>query len=97
VFSQLANEVVVVFAKAYHQGFSTGSTLAEALNYGPDGWSIQGYSECLPTCPGHPIPNAKMEFRGAYEEQTEEKQDTKNANANEQKINNASAKEERNI
>jgi hypothetical protein len=71
-FSHVANEVVVVFPNAYHQGFSTGSTLAEAINYAPMDWSIQGYSECLESCPGYPIPNAIMEFRGNNDDQEDE-------------------------
>ncbi|KAK5313539.1 hypothetical protein LTR93_010843 [Exophiala xenobiotica] len=62
-FSQTANEVVVVYPHSYHQGFSTGSTLAEAVNYAPEGWNIRGRNECLSSCPGYPIPNAKVEFR----------------------------------
>ncbi|KAK4934312.1 hypothetical protein LTR10_024383 [Elasticomyces elasticus] len=62
-FSQTANEVVVVYPHSYHQGFSTGSTLAEAVNYAPEGWNIRGHNECLSSCPGYPIPNAKREFR----------------------------------
>ncbi|KAK5947930.1 hypothetical protein OHC33_011035 [Knufia fluminis] len=60
---QRPNEVVVVLAGAYHQGFCLGSTLGEAVNYAPAGWSITGYAGCSVRCPGHPIPNAYMEFR----------------------------------
>jgi hypothetical protein len=86
--------VVVIFPNTYHQGFSTGSTLAEAINHGPDGWSIQGYSECLPTCPGFPIPNAEMEFRGACEEQIEEEQDVQHAGVDEQEADEQEADEQ---
>jgi hypothetical protein len=72
VFSQAPNEVVVVFGNAYHQGFSTGPTLAEAANYAPMGWSIHGYSECLKSCPGCPIPNAMMEFDSDNDGQEDE-------------------------
>lgn len=60
---QQPNEVVVVYAGAYHQGFCVGATLGEAVNYAPLGWSIAGYAGCSAQCPGHPIPNAYMEFR----------------------------------
>jgi JmjC domain, hydroxylase len=75
VFPQVANEVVVVFGNAYHQGFSTGPTLAEAVNYAPTGWSIHGYSECLKSCPGYPIPNAMMEFQSDNDGQEDEDAD----------------------
>jgi jumonji domain-containing protein 2 len=75
VFSQFANEVVFVFKDTYHQGFSEGPTVAEAFNYAPDGWTIEGYSQCLRTCPGFPIPNALMEFRASHEKQIEDKQE----------------------
>jgi [histone H3]-trimethyl-L-lysine9/36 demethylase len=74
VFSQVVNEVVFVFPEAYHQGFSTGSTLAEAMNYAPLGWSISGYRECSAKCP-HSIPNAKLEFLSNSEEQQEEEKE----------------------
>jgi hypothetical protein len=68
----VANKVVIVFVNTYYQGFSTGLTLAEAINYAPMGWSIHGNSECLESCPGYPIPNAKMEFHGNNDDQEDE-------------------------
>ncbi|KAK5947725.1 hypothetical protein OHC33_011263 [Knufia fluminis] len=60
---QHPREVVVVLPGAYHQGFCLGSTLGEAVNYAPAGWSIAGYAGCSASCPGHPIPNKHMAFR----------------------------------
>ncbi|KAK5310412.1 hypothetical protein LTR70_009480, partial [Exophiala xenobiotica] len=60
---QYPNEVVVVLPGAYHQGFCIGSTLGEAVNYAPAGWSITGYAGCSASCPGHPILNEHMAFR----------------------------------
>ncbi|KAK5072295.1 hypothetical protein LTR70_010339 [Exophiala xenobiotica] len=60
---QQPNEVVVVLPGAYHQGFCIGSTLGEAVNYAPLGWSIVGYAGCSANCPGQPIPHEHMAFR----------------------------------
>ncbi|KAJ9493591.1 hypothetical protein H2202_010939 [Exophiala xenobiotica] len=57
---------------SYHQGGTVGPTVAEAVNYGGPGWSIEGYSECSPTCDGYPIPNAFLEFRAPNEPQREQ-------------------------
>ena len=71
VTRQSANEIIVVYPHVYHQGFSAGSTSAEAVNYVPSGWSISGYAECRRHCP-FPIPNAKLEFRPDGAPQLEE-------------------------
>ena len=62
-------EEVVVLSRAYHQGFCLGSTLGEAVNYAPAGWSIAGYAGCSASCPGHPILNKHMAFRHTDEVQ----------------------------
>ncbi|KAK5202311.1 hypothetical protein LTR72_012606, partial [Exophiala xenobiotica] len=69
---QRAREVVVVWGDSYHQGGTVGPTVAEAVNYGHPGWSIEGYSECSPNCDGFPIPNAFLEFRAPNEPQREQ-------------------------
>ncbi|KAK5461849.1 hypothetical protein LTR55_011903, partial [Exophiala xenobiotica] len=71
-FVQRAREVVVVWGDSYHQGGTVGPTVAEAVNYGGPGWSIEGYSECSPNCDGYPIPNAFLEFRSPNEPQREQ-------------------------
>ncbi|KAK5215053.1 hypothetical protein LTR72_011866 [Exophiala xenobiotica] len=71
-FVQRAREVVVVWGDSYHQGGTVGPTVAEAVNYGGPGWSIEGYSECSPNCDGYPIPNAFLEFRAPNEPQREQ-------------------------
>jgi hypothetical protein len=70
-FTQRTGEVVVVFPNTYHQGWTKSSSLAEAINYAPVGWTGQGYRECKQTCPGYPIPNAHMAFLNSGEEQSE--------------------------
>ncbi|OAL28655.1 hypothetical protein AYO20_09379 [Fonsecaea nubica] len=64
---QRPNEVVVVFGDIYHHGGTLGYSRAEAVNYAPSGWSIDGYSECKRNCPGFPIPNEYLEFRAPGE------------------------------
>ncbi|KAK5399905.1 hypothetical protein LTR06_011452 [Exophiala xenobiotica] len=71
-FAQRPREVVVVWGDSYHQGGTVGPTVAEAVNYGGPGWSIEGYSECSPNCDGYPIPNAFLEFRAPNEPQREQ-------------------------
>lgn len=69
---QRAGEVVVVYGCTYHQGGTDGHAVAEAVNYADHNWSIEGYSECSRTCPGHPITNALLEFRDSNESQREQ-------------------------
>jgi hypothetical protein len=61
VFPQDPGDVVVTFPRAYHQGFSTGVTIGEAVNYAPDSWSVDGYKECTHACPNAPITRHMME------------------------------------
>ena len=74
-FIQRPREVVFVYGRIYHQGGTIGSTRAEAVNYAPPGWTIQGYQECKETCGGFPIPNRFMEFRARGEKQLEQGDD----------------------
>ncbi|KAK5215028.1 hypothetical protein LTR72_011886 [Exophiala xenobiotica] len=71
-FAQRPREVLVVWGDSYHQGGTIGPTVAEVVNYGGPGWSIEGYSECSPNCDGYPIPNAFLEFRAPNEPQREQ-------------------------
>ena len=68
-FVQRAKEAVFVYGRAYHQGGAIKPTRAEAVNYAPPGWSIEGYQECRSSCPGPLIPNSFLEFRAPGEEQ----------------------------
>lgn len=54
-FFQHANEIVILRPKTYHQGFSCGYTLAEAVNYADSGWDVEDYSECSKSCPKEKI------------------------------------------
>lgn len=63
VIDQQPGETIVILPDAYHEGFSTGYTLAEAKNYAEDNWSVHSYQPCdrscnLPTA----IPAAYMEL-----------------------------------
>ena len=67
---QNAGEAMLTFPRAYHQGFSTGGTLAEAVNYADQDWSPGSYAVCSPrTCPKELISRDMMEIREADEEQ----------------------------
>ncbi|KAL6240394.1 hypothetical protein RBB50_012676 [Rhinocladiella similis] len=74
-FVQRPKEVVVVWGDAYHGGGTTGPKVAEAVNYAPPNWSIEGYAECGSDCGGFPIPNASLEFRHANTPQCEHRED----------------------
>lgn len=66
---QLPGEVIMTFPKVYHQGFSTGSTVAEAINYAGEDWSTDGYRFCSSSCPEGSIPEDKLALRGEDEPQ----------------------------
>ncbi|KAK0664420.1 Lysine-specific demethylase 4D [Lasiodiplodia hormozganensis] len=51
VVRQLSGEIIVTFPGAYHQGFSTGFTCAEAVNYAEADWSTAQYQFCSDRCP----------------------------------------------
>ncbi|KAF4125192.1 [histone H3]-trimethyl-L-lysine4 demethylase [Geosmithia morbida] len=71
VVDQRAGETVVVLPDAYHQGFSTGYTLAEAKNYAEPGWEpgALSYTPCDPSSCDLPsaIPAALMDLLGEEE------------------------------
>jgi JmjC domain, hydroxylase len=73
---QKPNEVIVTFRQAYHQGFSTGYTFAEAANYADENWNFDGYRCCEPTnCPSGFIPPEMMRTLSDGEEQQEISED----------------------
>ena len=62
----------VTCGKTYHQGGDLGNKLAEAVNFAPPTWSVEGYKECKRGrggCPGFPIPNEYLRFRRPGERQ----------------------------
>ncbi|KAH8179427.1 jmjC domain, hydroxylase domain-containing protein [Sarocladium implicatum] len=50
IIDQRPGETVVILPDAYHQGFSTGYTLAEAKNYADQDWAIDTYQPCGIEC-----------------------------------------------
>ncbi|KAK3187586.1 hypothetical protein K4F52_003644 [Lecanicillium sp. MT-2017a] len=50
VVDQRPGETMVILPDAYHEGFSTGYTLAEAKNYADDEWSTDMYKPCEDNC-----------------------------------------------
>lgn len=46
LIEQKAGEILITLPGAYHQGFSVGATLAEAVNYADDDWTEKGYCAC---------------------------------------------------
>ena len=47
---QWPGETMVILPEAYHEGFSTGYSLAEAKNYADDSWSTDEYQPCGAGC-----------------------------------------------
>uniref|UniRef100_A0A8H7N7J1 JmjC domain-containing protein n=1 Tax=Bionectria ochroleuca TaxID=29856 RepID=A0A8H7N7J1_BIOOC len=50
LIDQSPGETIVILPDAYHEGFSTGYTLAEAKNYAEETWSTETYQPCDATC-----------------------------------------------
>ncbi|KAM0516265.1 hypothetical protein ACHAPE_005411 [Trichoderma viride] len=50
IVDQRPGETIVILPDAYHEGFSTGYTLAEAKNYADDDWTADTYQPCQPSC-----------------------------------------------
>ncbi|KAK3363990.1 JmjC domain, hydroxylase-domain-containing protein [Lasiosphaeria hispida] len=70
ILDQRESEIIITFPGAYHGGFSTGYTIAEAVNYAGRDWVPDGQASCLPTCPGGGnISTDLLEFLGPNEEQ----------------------------
>ncbi|CEJ88842.1 hypothetical protein VHEMI04869 [[Torrubiella] hemipterigena] len=69
VVDQRPGETMVILPDAYHEGFSTGYTLAEAKNYADDGWDKALYAPCEEACSwATAIPAGHMAFLEAGEE-----------------------------
>lgn len=47
---QRPGETIVILPDAYHEGFSTGYTIAEAKNYAGPGWNTDSYQPCQRGC-----------------------------------------------
>ncbi|PFH63460.1 hypothetical protein XA68_10053 [Ophiocordyceps unilateralis] len=47
---QRPGETMVILPDAYHEGFSTGYTIAEARNYADGGWNTDSYQPCEESC-----------------------------------------------
>ncbi len=62
ILDQRSHEIIITFPNAYHQGFSVGYTLAEAVNYADTSWNIEKYRDCSDRCPSSTIPRYMMEF-----------------------------------
>lgn len=50
IVDQRPGETIVILPDAYHEGYSTGYTLAEAKNYADDDWSTESYRPCMAHC-----------------------------------------------
>ena len=72
LIDQRAHEIVITFPKAYHEGFSTGYTRAEAVNYADCNWTPEGYRSCTSECPDHPITGDLMQLLSSEEEREEQ-------------------------
>ncbi|KAF7561832.1 hypothetical protein G7046_g2314 [Stylonectria norvegica] len=50
IIDQRPGETMVILPDAYHEGFSTGYTIAEAKNYADANWSTDTYQPCEASC-----------------------------------------------
>ncbi|KAL7939532.1 JmjC domain, hydroxylase domain-containing protein [Trichoderma chlorosporum] len=50
IVDQQPGETIVILPDAYHEGFSTGYTLAEAKNYADPDWTADTYQPCELSC-----------------------------------------------
>lgn len=50
IVDQRPGETIVILPDAYHEGFSTGYTIAEAKNYADDAWTTDTYQPCEIKC-----------------------------------------------
>ena len=70
IVQQNAGEAVLVFPGAYHQGFSVGETVAEAVNYADDDWDPASYAVCRSdACPPGFVDRDSMAIRNPDEDQ----------------------------
>lgn len=66
---QRPGETMVILPDAYHEGFSTGYTIAEARNYADEGWNTDSYQPCQESCRlATAIPASLMRVLGEGEE-----------------------------
>lgn len=76
------SEVVVTLARAYHQGFSTGYTLAEAIIHPDPAWTKKEYPACITQCTETPITKESMMLpneQGEFEVNTASKSTTEDS------------------
>ncbi|KAF7553624.1 hypothetical protein G7Z17_g3508 [Cylindrodendrum hubeiense] len=50
IVDQRPGETIVILPDAYHEGFSTGYTIAEAKNYADAAWTTDTYQPCETSC-----------------------------------------------
>ncbi|KAH6900024.1 JmjC domain, hydroxylase-domain-containing protein [Thelonectria olida] len=50
IVDQRPGETIVILPDAYHEGFSTGYTIAEAKNYADGNWTTDTYQPCEAKC-----------------------------------------------
>lgn len=50
IVDQRPGETIVILPDAYHEGFSTGYTIAEAKNYADPNWTTDSYQPCQESC-----------------------------------------------
>ncbi|KAH7155399.1 JmjC domain, hydroxylase-domain-containing protein, partial [Dactylonectria estremocensis] len=50
IIDQRPGETIVILPDAYHEGFSTGYTIAEAKNYADAAWTTDTYQPCEASC-----------------------------------------------
>ncbi|KAK7430201.1 hypothetical protein QQZ08_003176 [Neonectria magnoliae] len=50
IVDQRPGETIVILPDAYHEGFSTGYTIAEAKNYADESWTTDTYQPCQASC-----------------------------------------------
>ncbi len=63
IADQRAGEAIVTFEDTYHEGFSVGSSAAEAINYAAKDWNKQDYTFCSDGCFGPWIPESFFAIR----------------------------------
>ncbi|KAI9171797.1 Lysine-specific demethylase 4D [Paramyrothecium foliicola] len=69
IVDQRPGETIVILPDAYHEGFSTGYTIAEAKNYAESDWTTSTYQACDEKCQLlTAIPAAYMKLLGEGEE-----------------------------
>lgn len=63
VIDQHANQIVITEPRIYHEGFSVGSSNAEAINWADVDWTAKGYQACtVDPCGPEAITIDRMQF-----------------------------------